>query len=151
MAFFAAFLSRGLVWSCCRPVSPAGTSVPGHGGSPIPELGLTSQSTDIQQVVQPLFWAFSFLISHDTRSEPLPWVRKKGDQRHCCLALALGRGYCPQWQCLLLAPISAQSVKSPVTCAWHCLSPCLPSCHPGNIHKFASRRISWPLFFFSFF
>lgn len=146
MAFFAAFLSRALVWSCCRPVSPAGTHT-GPGGSPHPGAG-----TDFSEQRRSAGGSASFLDLfffdsswHEVRTTP--WGQNKGEQRHRCSVLALGRGYCPQWQCLLLALISARSVKSPVACARPCLFLCLPSCHPGNINKFASRRISGPHFF----
>lgn len=80
MDFLTALLSRDRAQSHERPLGPLGMSIPGPMGEALAAAAaplLTSQHRDIQQAREPLFLALPFLLSCDTRSEPLPWVRKK--------------------------------------------------------------------------
>lgn len=87
------------------------------------------------------FFGFAW---HKVRTAPLG--QEKGEQRCCCLAIALGRGRCPRGQDLL-PPTSLPSELNP-SCPMHdtiCFLVCPPTSQ-GNVNKFADSRISWPHF-----
>lgn len=112
MAFFAAFLSRALVWSCCRPVRPAGTHT-GPGGSPHPGAGADFSEQRRSAGGSASFLDLFFFDSswHEVRTTP--WGQKKGEQRHRCSVLALGRGYFHSGSACCL-PSSLPGVLSPL-------------------------------------
>lgn len=64
------------------------------------------------------FWPFLSVFSW-RKVKTTPLVQNKGKQKHCCLAIGLRRGHCPQDQRLLLPFVSAQRVKSLLIYASH--------------------------------
>lgn len=132
---FSAEIKRKSHW---RLLGPPGMNVPGpvrgHGGGSrcrcCPAADFSAQRHSAGAWASCFGLAFFGSLWCKVRTAPLG--QEKGEQRHCRLAVAPGRGRCPQGQDLLLPPISAQWVKSLLPYAWHHLFPCLPSCKPGE-------------------